>query len=136
MARPTNPSDIGGLPPTDVTPANLAKRGGDFHDEQEALADAMAQAMTALAALGPFWGDDESGRLFYAGAEGQKGFRAATEEIVEHGLTIQVGYRSIGDKLAVAGVNVAAADWATISGMVRKVYDGDLTVPTTKAKVT
>jgi uncharacterized protein YukE len=120
---------------TDVSPASLTKREDDFVRESEILGNALKEAMAGLDALGDFWGGDEHGRLFYEGAQGQKGYRAATEEIGQHVETVKAAYTRIGENIAAAGANLEAADWATVGRLARTVFDGELATPTTKAEV-
>ncbi|MDH2425075.1 hypothetical protein [Sphaerisporangium sp. TRM90804] len=138
MARPhdvnTGAAAVPG-PVTEVSPADLAAREEDFHHERDGLAAALKDAQAALAALGDFWGGDENGILFYGGAEGRKGYRDASAEVVRHAETVATVYTRVGDNLALMGANVRMAEWATIGALAHTVHEGDLAVPTTKAKV-
>ena len=122
-------------PVTDVSPVDLRRGGNAFIDESEALVRAMKDAMGALSALGDFWGGDEYGHAFYAGANGQKGYRDALLEIERHVGNVDTAYERIGTNLGRSGVNVTAAEWATIGGLAQVVYDGPQATPVTKAEV-
>ncbi|MGW4638655.1 hypothetical protein ACWEN6_09010 [Sphaerisporangium sp. NPDC004334] len=120
---------------TDVVPAVLTRRQDDFHLQRDHLGTALKAAMAALSGLGHFWGDDEHGHVFYEGAEGRKGFRAATEEIARHAGNITAAYDRIGDNLAQAGANLETADWATVGRLAQAVEAQGFAVPVTKAEV-
>lgn len=114
---------------------SLVRRKDDFVQERQSLTVALDEAMQALSALGDFWGSDENGRLFYEGAQGRKGFRAATEEIGQHVKNVENAYTRIGENLAAAGANFETAEWATVGGLARSVYEGVLATPVTRAQV-
>ncbi len=44
------------------------------------------------------------------------------------------GFTRLGDDVDVSGANIQVADFATIEGLMKTVYAGELSVPTTKAE--
>ncbi|WP_424535184.1 hypothetical protein ACOZ38_34220 [Sphaerisporangium viridialbum] len=124
----------GGRSVTDVSAVGLKRRKGDFHAARDIVGDALAAATAALDALGAFWGGDEDGHKFYEGTAGHKGYEAATSEIRRHVGNIVEGFTRLGDDVDVSGANIQVADFATIEGLMKTVYAGELSVPTTKAE--
>ncbi|GGL10577.1 hypothetical protein Sme01_16100 [Sphaerisporangium melleum] len=120
---------------TDVVPVHLKRRRDDFHLQSEELDTALRAAVGVLEGLGPFWGDDEHGRLFYEGGGGRVGFRQATEEIARHVGAVTTAYERIGDNVSQAGANLETADWASVAALAQAVTTAGLAVPTTKAEV-
>ncbi|WP_214411994.1 WXG100 family type VII secretion target [Sphaerisporangium fuscum] len=106
----------------DITQTGLAALAGLFDGQAADLLEALHEAEEDLADIGDFWGGDSTGRKFYEGDQGGRGYKDVLNDIRGEVMVAAGKYVGIGDRLVLMGRRIQATDqpswpsfWAFVS---------------------
>jgi uncharacterized protein YukE len=71
------------LPPMEIYPAYIRSVANGLNGESKEIAAKLEAAKRTLSDIGNFWGRDDIGTKFYNGAEGERGYEAASTQVLE-----------------------------------------------------
>ncbi|MCW2939530.1 MAG: hypothetical protein JWN00_2515 [Actinomycetia bacterium] len=100
--------------PMNVDPAELRAQAVKLNKAGDDLNTKLTTAISALNALGNFWGDDGYGTTFYNGDHGKPGYHVEHDNVSTDTKAIISGYHGIADRLGQMADHVDVANWNSI----------------------
>jgi hypothetical protein len=99
------------VPNMKIDPNELRVQAGKLNAAGADLTTKLATAINGLNGLGNFWGDDDTGHIFYNGDSGHPGYRTQHDNVSTDTNAIITGYGEIASGLEQTAKNVDVANW-------------------------